>query len=125
MWPALADHRDCQAVLMCSTYTCTQTLCHSTYAHTQQCDGTTLRKPCIAVPFTGQVVIACHERKVRVLQATVLLKDGWTLPVTIPINLTVHFALLSAENSETFWGCPKLSVKDISHPKDGCVPKVD
>ena len=71
-------------------------------------------------------MIACHERKVRVLQATVLLEDGGTLPVTIPINLAVQFALLPAENSETFWGCPKLSVKDIVLPKGGrhCVPKV-
>ena len=75
--------------------------------------------------FTGQIVIACHERKVRVLQATVLLEDGGTLPVTIPINLAVQFALLPAENSDKFWGRENLSVNDIVHPNDRCVPKVN
>ena len=71
----------------------------------------------------GQVAIACHERTVRVLQATVLLKDGRTRPASIPINLKVLFALLPAENSMKFSGHPKLSAKDILQAKDG-LPKV-
>ena len=78
---------------------------------------------CISL-FAGQIAIACHERKVRVLQATVLLEDGRTRPVSIPINLAVLFALLPAVNSKEFSGLPKLSVKDILHAKDGFRPKV-
>lgn len=72
--------------------------------------------------FAGQIAIACHERSVRVLQANVL-EDGRTCPASIPINLTVLFALLPAENSKKFCGQPKLSAKDILHAKDG-LPKV-
>ena len=59
------------------------------------------------------------------LQATRLLEDGRTLPVAIPINLAVQFALLPAENSDKFWGRENLSVNDIVHPNDGRVPKVN
>ena len=77
---------------------------------------------CISL-FAGQIAIACHERMVRVLQATVLLEDGRSRPASIPINLAVLFALLPDENSKKFSGHPKLSAKDILHAKDG-LPKV-
>ena len=57
------------------------------------------------------------------LEANVLLEYGRTRAVIIPINLAIHFGLLPGENSETFCGHPKLSVKDIVHTKDG-LPKV-
>ena len=72
----------------------------------------------------GQTGIACNELKVQVLKATIFLKDGRRNSVVIPINLSIHFALLPAENSERFGGHPRLLVKDIVHPRDGCVPKV-
>ena len=58
------------------------------------------------------------------LEANVLLEDGTTRPVIIPINLAIHFGLLPDENSETFCGHPKQSVKDIVRTKGG-LPKVN